>query len=240
MSRIIIVGASSGIGREVARQFIEMGWVVGVASRRTEPLLELQRLAPERVFVEEIDVQQEDASQRLMSLIDRVGGIDVYLHSSGIGHQNESLDPEIEINTLRTNGVGFVRMITAAFNHFRTQNEGGHIAAITSVAGTRGGGNAPAYSAVKAMQSRYLDGLAQLSNGEKLGVKITDILPGFVATPLLGDCPYPMVMEVEYASRKIVKAIVRKRRRVVVDWRYSLLIVVWRLIPRFIWERMKL
>ncbi len=240
MKRILIVGASSGIGREVARQFIAAGWIVGIASRRTEPLEELKAIAPERVYTSQIDVQSEDAPQKLLLLIDEMGGMDSYLHSSGIGKQNKELSPNIEIETLRTNGEGFVRMITAAFNHFREQGKGGHIAAITSVAGTRGGGNAPAYSAVKAFQSRYLDGLAQLSGGEKLGIKITDIRPGFVATPLISDCKYPMVMEVEYAARKITKAIISKRRKVIIDWRYSLLVFVWRLIPRFVWERMRL
>lgn len=240
MKRIVIVGASSGIGHQVARQFIDAGWIVGVASRRTEPLDILKALAPQRVYTAQIDVQQGDAPQKLMSLIDAMGGMDSYLHSSGIGKQNKELTPDIELETLRTNGEGFVRMITAAFNYFRAQGAGGHVTAITSVAGTRGGGNAPAYSAVKAFQSNYLSGLAQLSHTERLKIKITDILPGFVATPLIADCPYPMVMDVEYATRKIVRAIVSRRRRVVIDWRYSLLIFVWRIIPRCVWERMKL
>ncbi len=240
MKSIIIVGASSGIGAEIARQFIAMGWRVGIASRRVEALEDIAKLAPERVFVEQIDVQADDAPIRLKALIDKMGGVDVYLHSSGIGHQNKDLDPSIEIETLRTNGEGFVRMITAAFNYFRKRGKGGHIAAITSVAGTRGGANAPAYSAVKAMQSNYLSGLAQLSNTERLNIAITDILPGFVATPLIGDCPYPMVMEVEFVSKKIVRAILKKRRRKVIDWRYRLLIAVWKLIPRCVWERIKL
>ncbi len=240
MKSIVIVGASSGIGAEVARQFIDLGWRVGIASRRIEPLEEIVRLAPERVFAAQIDVLSGDAPQRLEALIERMGGIDIYLHSTGIGHQNKQLDPQIEINTLRTNGEGFVRMICAAFNYFKRRGEGGHIAAITSVAGTRGGGNAAAYSASKAMQSAYLQGLTQLSNTEGLKIYVTDILPGFVATPLIGDCPYPMVMDVEYAGGKIVRAILAKRRRAVVDWRYWLLVGVWRLIPRFLWERMKL
>lgn len=211
-----------------------------MASRRMEPLLTLVELAPERVFAQHIDVQCEDAPNSLNMLISKMGGVDIYLHSSGIGHQNKELDAQIEIETMRTNGEGFVRMVTAAFNHFREQGEGGHVVAITSVAGTRGGGNAPAYSAVKAMQSHYLAGLAQLSNTESLNITITDVLPGFVATPLIGECPYPMVMEVEYAARKIVKGVLRRGRRVVVDWRYSLLIAIWRLIPRYLWERMKL
>ncbi|MFI3292543.1 MAG: SDR family NAD(P)-dependent oxidoreductase [Rikenellaceae bacterium] len=240
MKSIIIVGASSGIGAELARQFIGLGWRVGIASRRTEPLMQIAKLAPDRVFTAQIDVCDEDAPQHFKSLIDKMGGIDVYLHSTGIGHQNKELTPQIEIDTLRTNGEGFVRMITAAFNYFRERGEGGHIAAITSVAGTRGGGNAPAYSATKAMQSTYLQGLAQLSNTEGLKISITDILPGFVATPLIGDCPYPMVMGVEPVSRKIVRAILSRRRRVVIDWRYAMLIAVWKLIPRCVWERMKL
>ncbi len=238
MRSIVIVGASSGIGYEVARQYIEQGWRVGVASRNIEPLMTLKAIAPQRVFVEQIDVREVEAADKLLSLISMVGGVEVYLHSSGIGKQNPDLDPQIEIETLRTNGEGFVRMISAAFNYFKS-NGGGHIAAITSVAGTRGGGNAPAYSAVKAMQSNYIGGLQQLSNGAKLGVTLTDVLPGFVATPLIGECPYPMVMTPQYVARKIIRAVAQKRRRVVIDWRYSLLITIWQLIPRCIWERMK-
>lgn len=91
--------------------------------------------------------------------------MDIYLHCSGIGKRNTGLLPEIELDTLRTNGEGFVRMVTAAFGYFRA-NGGGHLAVISSIAGTKGLGSAPAYSATKRMQNTYIDALAQLAHME--------------------------------------------------------------------------
>lgn len=90
--KAIIVGASSGIGMEVARLLLADGWHIGIAARREEPLLELKAMAPEHVEVMTIDVTQPDAGQRLLSLIDKMGGMDLYFHSSGIGKQNRTRD----------------------------------------------------------------------------------------------------------------------------------------------------
>ncbi len=236
---IIIIGATSGIGAEIARQLITQGWRVGVAGRRIEELNRLAELAPERVFIEQLDLNEDGCIQQIESLFAKMGRVDIYLHSSGIGRQNQELDIDIEMATVQTNGSGFMRSIITAFSHFRGCG-GGHIAAITSVAGVRGGGNAPAYSATKAMQSTYIDSLAQLSHMERLNISFSDILPGFVATPLLRDHNYPMLMDVEYAAAKIIKALKSRRRRSVIDWKYSLLIFVWRLIPKYIWERLNI
>lgn len=110
--------------------------------------------------------------------------MDLFFLSSGIGSQNPDLKPEIELNTARTNVEGFTRMVTAAFNHFKTQG-GGHIAVISSIAGTKGLGIAPAYSATKRFQNTYIEALAQLSRMQHLNIHFTDIRPGFVATDLL-------------------------------------------------------
>ena len=160
MGRIIIMGATSGIGMEVAKLFIADGWTVGVAGRRGEPLTRLAALAPGRVFARQIDITGDDAAARLMELVEECGGMDVYLHSSGIGYNNPTLRPDDELRTAETNATGFVRMTGAAFNYFVAKG-GGHVAAITSIAGARGLGAAPAYSATKRMQSTYLQALKQ-------------------------------------------------------------------------------
>ncbi len=239
MKRIAIVGATSGLGFAIAREFIERGWIVGVAGRRTDRLEALVALAPERVHTAQIDITEESAAAALLALVEQMGGVDIYLHSSGVGHKNLDLDTEVELQTLRTNGEGFVRMTSAMFNYFKTHKQAGRIAAISSIAGTKGMGSAPAYSATKRMQNCYLDSLSQLARMEHLPIKITDIRPGFVATPLLGDeCTYPMLMKTEYAARCIVRAILRSKRRVVVDWKYAILVLFWRLIPQCLWERL--
>ncbi len=240
MKRAVIVGATSGLGLEVARLLLERGWSIGVAGRRVEALEQLRTVAPDRVRVHAIDVTQSDAPDHLHALIDDLGGMDLYFHSSGIGRQNSDLDPSIELSTVRTNGEGFVRMVTAAYRYFRTQGCG-HIAAITSVAGTRGMGAAAAYSATKRFQRTYLDALAQLAHREGLRLRITDIRPGFVRTALLNpEVRYPMLMEPAPVARRIVDAVERRRRVATIDRRYRALVLLWRLLPQCVWERMKI
>ena len=157
MKRIVIVGATSGIGLEVARLCIRAGWRVGAAGRRKEALEALRSEAPGQVETETIDITRDDAPERLARLVERLGGMEIYFHASGIGSRNTALRPDIELNTLRTNGEGFVRMVTAAFGHFRSHG-GGRIAVISSIAGTKGLGSAPAYSATKRMQNTFPHG----------------------------------------------------------------------------------
>ena len=236
--RVIIIGATSGIGREVAKLYIAQGWQVGVAGRRAEELESLRKEAPEQVSSEVLDVTLEDAPCRLQSLIDKVGGMDIFLLSSGIGKQNPTLTPDIELKTAATNVEGFIRLTTAAYHYFEKQGYG-HIAAISSIAGVKGLGIAPAYSATKRFQNTYLDALDQLSRMNGLNIRFTDIRPGFVATPLLKDDNYPLLMKAPQVATCIVKAINKKKRIVVIDWRYRILVFFWKLIPHWIWVRLK-
>ena len=113
--------------------------------------------------------------------------------------------------------------------------------AITSIAGTKGLGPAPAYSATKAMQNVYLQALDQQAHQRGLNIKFTDIRPGFVDTALLsGDFKYPMMLKPEQVAKDIMSAIKSEKHIVVIDWRYHLLTMFWRRIPRWIWRRFKL
>lgn len=243
MKRAIIIGATSGIGREVARLLAKDGWQIGIAGRREELLQSLQAEFPEgQVKTTVLDVTDTDAPTRLQSLIDELGGMELYFHSSGIGFQNATLDPDIEMRTARTNGEGFVHMVTYAFNHFKahaTRDARGHIAVISSIAGTKGIGVAPAYSATKRFQNTYIQALSQLAHLQHLPIDFTDIRPGFVATDLLRDTRYPLLMKAEPVARDIVHALKHRRRIRIIDWRYRLLVFFWRLIPRPIWERLR-
>lgn len=237
MKRIIIIGATSGIGLEVAKLYLRQGWHIGVAGRRLAALEELQSLAPERVAVQELDVTGGDASEKLQNLIEKVGGMDLFFLSSGIGSQNLALNPEIELNTAKTNVEGFIRMVTTAFGYFR-ENGGGHIAVISSIAGTKGLGSAPAYSATKRFQNTYIESLAQLSHMQKLNIRFTDIRPGFVATSLLKGGNYPLLMDASKVASGIVRAVTRGKQVAVIDWRYAVMVFFWRMIPRWLWVRM--
>ena len=233
--RAIVVGASSGIGLEVAKTLMEQGWTVGVAARRTELLQNIGAAAIER-----IDVTTDEATEALQRLIGKSGGMDLFFYASGIGKQNRELTADIELATVQTNGMGFTRMIGEAYRYFAKQGSG-HIAAITSIAGTKGLGPAPSYSATKAMQNVYLQALEQQARSRQLDIRFTDIRPGFVDTALLsGDFHYSMMLRPEKVAKEIVYAINHSKHIRVIDWRYRMLTAVWRRIPRWIWRRIKL
>lgn len=233
--RAIIIGASSGIGREVAKLLMKEGWTIGVAARRIDKLQELSAAA-----MEQIDVTKDDATTRLQSLINCLGGMDLFFYASGIGKQNRELQEDIELATLYTNGLGFTRMIGEAYRYFANKGSG-HIAAITSIAGTKGLGPAPSYSATKAMQNVYLQALEQQANARGLNIKFTDIRPGFVDTALLhGDFHYPMLLQPEPVAKEILYAINHQHHIRIIDWKYRLLTALWRRIPRSLWRHFRL
>lgn len=239
MKKIIIVGASSGIGKQVALNFIADGWKVGVAARREEALKELKLQIPAQVEYEVIDITSADATSRLNALIDKLGGMDIYFHCSGVGHQNTKIDIKVEVDTVRTNALGFTQMTVAAYNYFKENKKQGQIAVVSSIAGTKGLGVSPSYSATKRYNYIYLDCLEQLSRMQNVNITFTDIRPGFVTTALLDDGQkYPMQMSVEYAAKKIFKAVKRRKRVAVIDWKYSILVLFWKLIPRWLWVRL--
>lgn len=239
MKRAIVVGASSGMGREVAKLLLQDGWHVGIMARREEPLQELKAEFPALAEMSVCDVNTDEAPQILLKLIDRMGGVDLYFHASGIGKQNEMLEPAIECNTVQTNVLGFTRMIDAIFNYM-ADNQGGHIAVISSIAGTMGLAPAPSYSASKAFQNTYIQALEQLANSRRLNIRFTDIRPGFVDTPLLEGSRFPMEMEKMKTAKAIVKAIYGKKHVKVIDWKYRILVFFWRLIPVSLWRKINL
>lgn len=239
MRKVIVVGASSGIGEEVVHLLLKSGCSVGIAARRIDRLKAIQdKYGTERVKIIGLDVQSQDATDKLETLIADLGGMDLYFHASGVGNQNVDLLPEIEIQTVKTNCEGFVRLVTFAFNWFYKNKVKGHIAVISSIAGTKGLGVAPAYSATKAMQNTYIQSLSQLARIKKADISFTDIRPGFVATDLLNSNKhYPLLMKKEKVAKAIVKALKSKKRVLVIDWKFRIVVFFWRLIPSCIWER---
>ena len=240
MKRAIVIGASSGIGREVAKLLLTDGWLVGIAARREDLLMEVKAINPGMIEVMRIDVTAADAQERLLELAKRLGGVNLFVYCSGIGKQNPELDTGLELTTVDVNVKGFTAMIGTIFNYM-AENLGGDIAVISSIAGTKGLGVAPSYSATKAFQNTYIQALEQLSNMRRLHIRFTDIRPGFVDTDLLsGSGRYPMLMQKEAVAREMLRAVYAHRHVHVIDWRYRLLVFAWRLMPRWLWRRMNI
>lgn len=244
MKKAIIIGATSGLGREVAGRLVRKGWKVGVCGRRTEALESFRdEYGQENVCIATMDVMKEDSAEILDKLISELGIPDLFFYVSGIGLQNLELDVDKEVRMVRTNSEGFVRLTIRYLNYVRNSGEfstrrKAHVAVVTSVAGTGGLGSAPGYSATKRMQMTYISALAQLSRMIDLPVDFTDIRPGFVKTDILNpNKHYPMLIGLEDAGNYIVKALERRKRILIFDWRFKLLVCLWKMIPRCIWER---
>ncbi len=239
MKRAIVIGASSGIGREVCKLLIADGWHVGIAARREDKLAEIKAASPQSVEMMRIDVTADDAPERLLALVKALGGVNLFVFCSGVGKQNAGLDRGVELSTVDVNVKGFTCMIDTIFNYM-AENLGGDIAVISSIAGTKGLGVAPSYSATKAYQNTYVQALEQLANMRRLHIRFTDICPGFVDTPLLAGGKYPMLMDKTVVARKLLRAVKAHRHVRVIDWRYRILVFFWRLIPNFIWRKLNI
>ncbi len=230
------------MGQRVAADFARLGWRVGVAARTEEPLRKLKEQYPGRVEYTTLDVTAEDAVDRFYNLIETLGGMDYLLYAAGCGWRNPELDRALDRRTLDVNVIGFTTIVNAAYKYYKdTANvTRGHIAAITSVAGTKGIGISATYSASKRYQWTYLQALDQLAHQQHVNVAITDIRPGFVDTPLLNGNSYPLEMSIDYVAPRLEKAILRGKRVAVIDSRWAVVTALWRLIPDPLWRKVSI
>jgi len=237
MKKAIIIGATSGIGKELSELFAASNYKVGITGRRKELLFELKDENPDAYLTKVLDVTNTRAAiQQLEELIDELGGLDLLVISSGIGEINEALDFEIENQTIDTNIVGFTCIADWTFNYFEKQ-QSGHLVVISSIGGIRGSHQAPAYNASKAYQINYTEGLRQKAAKLKMPIFITDIRPGLVDTKMAKGEGLFWVMPLEKAVNQIYKAIIRKKKVVYVTKRWHLIAMILKIAPRWIYDR---
>lgn len=230
------MGATSGIGRKMAELYASKGSIVGITGRRNELLNEIKNLFPEKIETACFDVMGPENIQKITSLIQKTGGLDILVYSSGIGEASKELDWPLDKMTVETNVNGFVEIANWAFNYFIKQGHG-RMAVISSVAANRGNSWAPAYSASKAFQSNYFEALAIKAKKMKKDIGITCIEPGFVATKMAKGNKLFWIVPVDKAIKQIITAIEKKKRKVYVSRRWWLVAKLMRLLPFWIYKR---
>ncbi len=239
-NKVIIIGASSGMGRELAKVMATHGYIVGIAAPQEDLLISLQQEIPSPTYRQIIDVRTEDARDKLIQLINEMNGVDIVVICAGIGPQNPNLLFALDKQTIDVNVTGFCAMATTSMHHFIAQHHG-HLVVISSIAGIRGNDTAPAYNASKAFISNYLQGLRKKIAHENLRIDVTDIKPGFVDTVMAHTYAKPFWMiSAHKAAHYIFNGIVHKKKIVYVSpiWR----LVAWGLYlaPDWIYNRLKL
>lgn len=234
---MIIVGASSGIGRSLAKLFVGNNYKVGITGRRSLLLEELKFENSDNYFIKTFDIQQvQTLPYHLSELTQEIGGLDVLIISSGSGDLNENLDFDIEKDTIDTNVSGFTAIADWGFNYFRKQKFG-HLVGISSIGGLRGNSLAPAYSATKAYQISYLEGLRIKALKLSLPIYVTDIRPGFVDTEMAKGEEIFWKSSVDKATKQIFKAIQTKRKTAYVTKRWSLIAFLFKVLPNWLFEK---
>ncbi len=236
MKRAIIIGATSGIGKELAKILSDQNYLVGITGRREKHLEEIKETKPEVYIIKAFDCTTENNSEKLKELVNELGGLDLLVMSSGTGDLNENLDYKIERKTIDLNVQAFTEIVDWTFNYFEKQGSG-HLVAISSIAGIRGSKGAPAYNASKAYQINYLEGLQQKTKKIRKKVFVTDIRPGFVDTDMAkGDGQF-WVATKENASKQIYSLIKRRKDIGYVTKRWRLIAIILTLLPNWIYKR---
>lgn len=237
MKKVIIIGASSGIGRELALLYAKRNCIVGITGRRSPLLDELHKQYPDQLIPMPIDNTKEDVIYHIRQLISCLGGLDLLILSSGRGELNTALDWEPEQNTIALNVMAWTQIADFTFNYFRQQNHG-QLAAITSIASIRGEGRAPAYNASKAYQANYLEGLRKISVHKRLHICITDIQPGFVKTDMAKGKGRFWEASVDKAARQIFAAIESKSKKRYITKRWWLVAQILKIVPDWFYNRL--
>lgn len=230
MKKALIIGASSGIGKELAKLLVNDGYYVAITGRRLEELEKIMQENPDRYCIRRQDVTQiADSEKVFASLVQELKTIDLIVYSSGMGEPNYDLDWNRELPTLETNVLGAVKIYGLAYNFFKKQGYG-HLVGISSVAGVRGNRHVPAYFASKAFQSNYLESLWMKAKRSKASIYVTDIVPGFVDTKMAMGDTFGMA-SLEKATRQIYSAIKRKKKKAYITRRWQLIAAVLRFVP---------
>jgi short-subunit dehydrogenase len=243
--KVLIIGATSGIGRALADLYCDAGCDVAITGRRKELLDEFNferetkhRISKNgsKVLTACFDVRGDENISNLEQVILQLGGLDLLIYNSGYGEVSEKLDWEIEKRTYETNVKGFIEIIHFAYTFFVKQGHG-QIAATSSIASIRGNGFTPAYSASKAFMSVYMEGLHIKSQKTKSGVIITDIQPGFVDTHMAKGNKQFWVTPVQKAAKQIFDGIEKERSRIYVTKRWWLIAQIMKWAPGWIYYK---
>lgn len=232
---ILIVGATSGIGKELLNQYVVQGHSVIACGRRENILNEFQKLNAAVKGVQ-LDICDIDSTTQTISSLFAQTRIDIAIVTAGIGDLNPTLDNTIELNTLQTNVTAWTNCVDLLYKAFQKQGFG-HLVLITSVGGLQGEPAAPAYSASKAYQMNYAEALKKKAFKNLPSLTITEIRSGLVDTAMAKGDGLFWVMPTNVVVKQILRAINKKQATCIVTKRWRIVHFIMRLLPWGLYKR---
>lgn len=238
MKKIVIIGATTGIGRASAELYAQKGYEVAITGRRLNLLDEVKDKYPNaKIITRQMDVADTESSRKTMDeLAEILGGIDIILLNAGVGYPKATY--EQEISTVDINARGFLALANWSYEYFSKKGSG-QFAGVSSVAGVRSSPYAPEYHASKAFISSYMEGLRLRSRKWNPNISVTDIRPGYVDTPMTkSNKGMFWVATPEKAASQIYDAINARKSVVYITKRYVLLATLLRILPEWLIAKM--
>lgn len=235
---MIIIGATSGIGKSLARQAVEAGYIVGGTGRRVERLKQLKKELGDNFYFKQMDVvEKRKSSSQLLALIEEMGGMDIIVLNAGISNYPASSIITMEQEIVDVNISGFIQLFGEAFQYFRSQGHG-HIVGVSSIAALFGSSRAAPYSASKAFISTYMQAYRQRCNNAGYDITITDVKPGFVKSEMTeGKKGMFWVAETDKAVKQMLNDIEKKKSYSYVTRRWRFVAWLLKMTPNWILDR---
>ncbi|HMJ08658.1 MAG TPA: SDR family NAD(P)-dependent oxidoreductase [Pyrinomonadaceae bacterium] len=240
---IFLTGASSGIGEALALAFASRGATLGLLARREDLLRDVAVRCESsggtaRIFA--ADVTGENAvSSAAQALRDEFGQVDMLVANAGIGGNDDAtraLEPIAVRKIIEVNLLGAVNAVHAVLPAM-IERQSGHLVAISSLASFRGLPKSAAYCASKAGVNSYFESIRLDTKG--MGIDVTIIQPGFIATPLTAGrtAKMPYLMEMDDALPYFLNAIEKKKKFAAFPWQLATLVRAGQLFPVWLYDR---
>ena len=237
--RVLIIGASSGIGRSLAERLLKEGSSVAMVARRPSMTNDELSVTNGKAFVYQHDVTNYAEIPALFQQITRdLGGLDLIIYSSGVMPMMDEHEYNFEKDReiIDVNVLGAFAWLGEAAKRFE-QLKGGTVMGISSVAGERGRRGNPAYCTSKAALTTYLESLRNRLS--RFGVKVVTIKPGFIDTEMTRGKPGMFwVVPADVAAARMLRAARHGAGTVYVPSRWRYVTFVLKCIPSFVFRRL--
>ncbi len=242
--RGIIIGASDGLGAELARKLAREGYSLALLARTKDKLdalcTELNTQAQlARAYVHDVS-EYNKVPDLLRKIVADLGGLDLVIFVAGVNYPPGGIDKfnfENDRKMIEVNLIGAMAWLHPIGEMFQSA-KAGQIVGIASVAGDRGRVGNPGYNTSKAGLATYLEALRNRLT--RHGVNVLTVKPGFMKTEMLKTAQgaTPFAIEPEKAAADILKAM-QKRKQVIYTasiWRWVMLVI--RHVPSIIFRRL--